>query len=178
MAWRAHIDDKLVLEPAKLGVVVNDAFEADARHAAEDAAKKRAILTARSYDEFRHIVAAAGQKPLARDDTERRAATTMNRAMGVGGGTGADARAAEGAGSAGLATVTVADADDEGGASTTTIRGGRASALTSLQQLGIPLPFDEREEEGTGSAAAGGRGAGADGATPGAERGGGGGWDA
>ena len=54
-------------------------FALDAKRAAEDAMKKRAIHTASSYDEFKNLVACASQKPLSAADFAARAETEANR---------------------------------------------------------------------------------------------------
>jgi hypothetical protein len=59
-------------------------FELDAKRQAEDSMKKRAILTAGSYDEFRHLVAAAGQTPLAPGDLARQVEVSRNRGLLAG----------------------------------------------------------------------------------------------
>lgn len=55
------------------------AFVKDATRKAEDSMKKRAILTARSYDEFRHLVAAATQKPIDKQDITKKAEVSANK---------------------------------------------------------------------------------------------------
>jgi hypothetical protein len=57
------------------------AFQADHKRKAEDEMKKRAILSARSYDEFRHLVAAATLKPMERDDFAKKLELAPNRAL-------------------------------------------------------------------------------------------------
>lgn len=54
-------------------------FALDAKRAAEDAMKKRAIHTAGSYDEFKNLVACASQKPLSSADFAARAEMEANR---------------------------------------------------------------------------------------------------
>lgn len=66
------------------------AFEADHKRKAEDSMKKRAILSARSYDEFRHLVAAATLKPMEKDDFQKKVELAPNR--GLAGLTGASVR--------------------------------------------------------------------------------------
>lgn len=61
---------------------LSEAFVTDAKRKAEDEMKKRAIVTAKSYDEFRHLVAAAQQKPLDPRDIARKAEVSANRALG------------------------------------------------------------------------------------------------
>lgn len=53
---------------SKIGTQLVEMFERDHKRAAEDAMKKRAILTAGSYEEFKNLVAASTLKPLKKDD--------------------------------------------------------------------------------------------------------------
>lgn len=69
---------------ANLEKSLSEAFVIDAKRKAEDEMKKRAIVTARTYDEFRHLVAAAQQKPLDPRDIARKAEVSANRALGGG----------------------------------------------------------------------------------------------
>lgn len=62
---------------------LTDAFIHDAKRKAEDDMKKRAIVSARSYDEFRHLVAAAQQKPIEKDDMARKAEVAANKGFGA-----------------------------------------------------------------------------------------------
>jgi len=72
---------------AQLEADLSSAFARDAAFRATDEMKKRAIVSARSYDEFRHLVAAAGQRPIDAADIARKPTTAPNR--GLGGGPGA-----------------------------------------------------------------------------------------
>mmetsp|Transcript_14190 Transcript_14190/g.25390 ORF Transcript_14190/g.25390 Transcript_14190/m.25390 type:complete len:236 (+) Transcript_14190:146-853(+) len=60
------------VDQAKLSRELASAVEEDARRKAVDDMKKRSVLTARSYDEFRHLVACAndGQKPVSSREME------------------------------------------------------------------------------------------------------------
>lgn len=61
------------------------ALEEDSAHRREDAAKKRAIRTAQSYDEFRHRVACAHLTPLRYGRENGR--ESARRSVDAGGGT-------------------------------------------------------------------------------------------
>ena len=66
----------------KLERSLSEAFVTDAKRKAEDEMKKRAIVSARSYDEFRHLVAAAQQRPIDPGDINRKHEVSHNRAVG------------------------------------------------------------------------------------------------
>lgn len=67
------------IDKSSLEKELTTAFVKDATRKAEDSMKKRAILTARSYDEFRHLVAAATQKPIDKADITRKAEVSANK---------------------------------------------------------------------------------------------------
>jgi hypothetical protein len=72
--------------PGALQRELNAAAEEDRVRQLVDDTKKRAIMTARSYDEFKHRVACAALAPLSRDDLARRVAVAPNRLAGAGEG--------------------------------------------------------------------------------------------
>jgi hypothetical protein len=65
----------------RLAKDLSEAFAIDAKYKAEDDMKKRAIVTARSYDEFKNLVAAAQLKPIDAGDIARKSATHANRSL-------------------------------------------------------------------------------------------------
>jgi hypothetical protein len=77
--------------PAALQRELSAAAEEDRLRQLVDDTKKRAITTARSYDEFKHRVACAGLAPLSRADLAQRVAVAPNRLASGGGGTSAAA---------------------------------------------------------------------------------------
>jgi hypothetical protein len=83
------------VDKSKLEKELSSAFVTDAKRKAEDTMKKKAILTARSYDEFRHLVAAATQKPLEKGDLGKRAELSANRAFGASGASTSASSAAQ-----------------------------------------------------------------------------------
>jgi hypothetical protein len=91
-------------------------FALDKRRSAEDAMKKRAIHTAGSYDEFRHLVAAASQAPLAPADFVSRVEQGANRVFGGGGARALAAPCDLGAGGAAAAAAAAAADDAPAGA--------------------------------------------------------------
>ena len=58
------------VDKKKLEKELNEALQEDFRYEKTDAMKKRAIHNARSYDEFRHMVACATLKPVNRQEME------------------------------------------------------------------------------------------------------------
>lgn len=79
----------------KLEAELSEAMAKDGERKAVDDMKKRAILTAASYDEFKNLVACANLKPLSRDDFAKRASVSVNHALGGGAGTSASAARGE-----------------------------------------------------------------------------------
>ena len=70
----------------RLAKDLSEAFAIDAKYKAEDDMKKRAIVTARSYDEFKNLVAAAQLKPIDAGDIARKSVTHANRSLLSSGG--------------------------------------------------------------------------------------------
>lgn len=69
------------MDNSKLEKELSTAFEKEHKRRAEDEMKKRAILTAKSYDEFRHLVAAATQKPIDRSDIAKKGEVSANKVL-------------------------------------------------------------------------------------------------
>ena len=56
------------VDKSKLERELSESFSIEHKRKSEDEMKKRAILTARSYDEFRNLVSVATLKPIASKD--------------------------------------------------------------------------------------------------------------
>ena len=74
------------VDKSKLERELSAAFGIEHRRKAEDEMKKRAILSAKSYDEFRHLVSAATLKPMQSREIDYSAPVAANKALRAGAG--------------------------------------------------------------------------------------------
>jgi hypothetical protein len=70
-----------MIDRKKLEAELLSSIAKDTERKAVDTMKKRAILSASSYDEFKNLVACANLQPLSRDDFAKRAAVSVNHGL-------------------------------------------------------------------------------------------------
>ena len=104
------------MDRGKLEEELASAVSKEKEAAAVDSMKKRAITTAKSYDEFKNMVACASLKPLNRADFASRAIVSSNRAAQLGSGAASSAATTSAAAASALAALSLSGGSSRKGA--------------------------------------------------------------